>query len=729
LSKDTNNGFKSSSIDIQSNEGDVIGVGIDGNGNIIGKDINIVINQAYDYGINLLSSSYFENYKSTNQDTEDWKNGFSFKLESIKEKKEFRRPILSDIKNQLEKEHRLLIVGESGTSKTTILMEVICDYFDLGYKILYNFGDQEFKNINDLVNFIEDLLKGGNKVLVAIDNVHSERTAPIFYIMDHFSNYRLNDNLLFIITARLPEFDWFTNDRLNKIDEIYRQPIIKFIQQPELQYELGAFTKEDIEEFIKMYETPVVTSLNDTTKYIALKIFDETKGNPILVKFHVLGKGLKEDVRDRYYRYLDNDSSGSSSLANTKTMLVGSLLDIANLPITDQLLENLELIESAYSLENAILYRNTNGIWKTIHPKWDMELLSFLYDQKNKGILFRRKEILKSTLNSLFDLCDERISTAIIQTVYDMVSLNIISIDVVESTTSLPDYLDNKTKSYLYLFTIATTYRLLRIYPKMIFFGQKALLLDPNDTDTLNANALFLSSTMQYDQALEYCNKIITLESTDIGAWTNKGLALYGLKRYDEALECWKKAVEIDDNYVNYWNSLQHRLSNLNDYGKSKLNHLIAIKLIGKSSSYCFLKRYDEALECCDKALRLYPVEDVYYSTTRAWALNGMKRSNEALECSNKAIELESANDLSQSNRAWALNGLKRYDEALECSNKAIELESSNAWAWVNKSWALNGLKRYDEALECSNKAIELDSNNIPPAFMEFSGFLRNNLS
>lgn len=74
----------------------------------------------------------YENYKSTNQNMEDWKNGVSFKLESIKEKKEFRQPVLSGIKNQLEKEHRLLIVGESKTSKTTILMECICEYFDLG---------------------------------------------------------------------------------------------------------------------------------------------------------------------------------------------------------------------------------------------------------------------------------------------------------------------------------------------------------------------------------------------------------------------------------------------------------------------------------------------------------------------------------------------------------------------------------------------------------------------
>ena len=67
--------MEKNSIDIKEVSGDVIGVGIDGSGNIIGKDISVVINQAQDYGLNLLSPDYFKDYKSTEQDLEDWKKG------------------------------------------------------------------------------------------------------------------------------------------------------------------------------------------------------------------------------------------------------------------------------------------------------------------------------------------------------------------------------------------------------------------------------------------------------------------------------------------------------------------------------------------------------------------------------------------------------------------------------------------------------------------------------
>ena len=151
----------SSFIDIQSKkkEGDIIGYGVSGSGNIIGKDINIVINQAQSYGLNLLHPNYFIDHTSSQQDLEDWKNGFSFKLESIKEKKELRRSIVDKLKIKLEKEHRLLIVGESGTSKSTILMEIMSDYFDCGFKVLYNFGETEIKNGPEVVKFIEEIIK------------------------------------------------------------------------------------------------------------------------------------------------------------------------------------------------------------------------------------------------------------------------------------------------------------------------------------------------------------------------------------------------------------------------------------------------------------------------------------------------------------------------------------------------------------------------------------------
>ncbi len=704
------------SSDIQNVNGDIIGMGVSGSGNVIGKDINLVINRAQSFGLNLLPPNYFNEYISSEQDLNDWRNGFSFKLESIMERKELRRKTVDKIKNILEKERKLLITGESGTSKSTILMEIMCEYFSQQYRILYNFGETEIRDSLDLVRFIEDLLKGGNNVLVAIDNVHSERTAAIFHVIDRMSNFDLKKNLCFILTARLPEFDWFVNDRLNAVEEVYRQSIRKFVQYPSHRYELENFTEKEIEEFIEKYTAQETKTPNGLICDLSLKIFNETKGHPIMVKFYVLGKGLDEDVKDRYYRYLFDTSSSSSlqpDLAKIKTVLICSLLDIANLPITDKMLESMGVLKSAFDLEHALLYQSSDGLWKTIHTKWAMALLYFLYSEKNKGILSKRKEYLKNTLNSIFSISDESTSSFIIQTVYDMVPLKVIPIGIIESTTNIPPYLSNKAKSNLYLFAIGTTYRKLQMYPQMMDSFNKSLELEPSDTNVLNANAISFGLVKRYDEALMCCDKAVKINPNDAAAWTTKGLVLNELKRYDEALQCWRKAVDIDDSYVGgIWSKKQHYLPNTKDYDYSTLNRLLALKLISRATSCCFLKKYGEALECSNKAMDLDSGNVLDNMNNKAWALNGLKRYEKALECSNKAMELDPKNMWTCTHKSWALNGLKRYEKALECSNKAMEggTAINDFSTWNNKAVSLNGLKRYEEALECSNKAMELNS-------------------
>ena len=115
-------------------------------------------------------------------------------------------------------------------------------------------------------------------------------------------------------------------------------------------------------------------------------------GHPIMIKFLLLRDGLRTDVERRYNDYLNGDSR------KMQTMLVCSLLDIGSLPITDELLQNMGLLRDAYNLENVTLYQPTTGSWKTIHPRWDIELLSILYNQSDKGQIYDNKQYLKGCI-------------------------------------------------------------------------------------------------------------------------------------------------------------------------------------------------------------------------------------------------------------------------------------------------------------------------------------------
>ena len=58
--------------------------------------------------------------------------------------------------------------------------------------------------------------------------------------------------------------------------------------------------------------------------------------------------------------------------------------------------------------------------------------------------------------------------------------------------------------------------------------------------------------------------------------WFSKGFALYELGRYEEAIECYDKAIELDPDYADAW---KHKGDALYELG-----------------------RYEEAIECYDKA-------------------------------------------------------------------------------------------------------------------------------
>jgi tetratricopeptide (TPR) repeat protein len=476
------------------------------------------------------------------------------------QKKEFRRSaLINDIKSRLKDKRRLLLAGESGTSKSTILMEIMTDYFDEGYEILYNLDGAEIKNGPQVARFIERRLELGDKILVVVDNVHSERTSAIFYAMDEiiFSfRFRSTKNIMFLLAARIPEYDSFVKDRLNQVRE-GKESIRKFSKDPEFRYQptptdLLYFTKDEIKGFIEKYigkeffyqfelsgQARMVTAEDEELiSDLSTTIFEETRGHPIMIKFYLLGGGLTTDVERRYNDYL----SGDSRALRMQIMLVCSLLDIGGLPITDELLQEIKvqdqdirLLREAYNLRNATLFQPTKGSWKTIHPRWDEELLSFLYNESDGGKLLDNKQYLKAALDSIFNIEDDNINAtqegaySVIATIYDIAARHVMPINIIESVISIPPYLTDEKKAELYTYYIAKDYRTLG----------------------------------KYQVAVEKLNEALTFRPNFIPALVNKGNALNNLGKYNEAMECYDKAIKIDPNYADAWYNKGNALGNL----------------------------------------------------------------------------------------------------------------------------------------------------------------------
>ena len=137
------------------------------------EKISLLVDHAHSQGFTLLRPDHFIENRFTDANLEHWKDGFNFNLESIYYRREYRREnVLEEIQRRLDAQNRLILLGQSGTSKSTIMMEIICHYFDKGYKILYKWGKWGTKKSFGDSRICQKYNQRGRKVLIAVDNVH-----------------------------------------------------------------------------------------------------------------------------------------------------------------------------------------------------------------------------------------------------------------------------------------------------------------------------------------------------------------------------------------------------------------------------------------------------------------------------------------------------------------------------------------------------------------------------
>jgi tetratricopeptide (TPR) repeat protein len=541
-----NNQDNKGGTDISHVGGDVIGVGVQGSNNIIAKNIQIgkLIEETRSLGLELLDPLYFEQHKKVGDNVKSWYRGFSLSLESIYYDKEFKRDeILNGIISKLNDQRCLLLLGESGSSKTTLLNEVICHYFNQNYTIFYSYGDKEVSDPEKIRDTVEDTVTKGNKVLISVDNVHDKKTSGIFYVIELLKSFNKSEDVKFILTARLPDYDWFIKYGIDTVpNKSYKDAVKQFADDPTLKYPLKYFTVEEIQKFILKYVIPVPSS--EQQLELAQKIHSSTNGNPILVKFAVLGEGLRKDVEDRIEDYLKKDSNFML------TALVSSILTIGGIKITNELLGAMGIKKYAVRLEHATLYNSGNGVWTTIHSRWDIELLRILFvEQNDEIILDTNKDILRNAVRCMFAIKDENLIVSAIQTLYNTIAINnLIPLDIVDETVraNIPSTLSHETLSTIYGVIMPPAFLMLGKYDVIEVLCEQARLANSADPDICYNLALTLTAIGKYDKAIEWCDRAI-------GFKENYGDVLYmrsclniKLGNIERALEDLQKAIEIN---------------------------------------------------------------------------------------------------------------------------------------------------------------------------------------
>lgn len=159
---------------------------------------------------------------------------------------------------------------------------------------------------------------------------------------------------------------------------------------------------------------------------------------------------------------------------------------------------------------------------------------------------------------------------------------------------SLSTTIDNKTKIDRLLTQGLTLEDFGRIDEGIAYYD-RALVIDPNDTDALYAKGYALDTLGRYDEAIKYYGKILSIDPTDSYALYGIGYALNTLGRYDDAIEYYDKALAIVPNDIDTLYEKGYALDSLGKY-KEAISYYDKVLSIDPTDSHA-LHRKNEILK------------------------------------------------------------------------------------------------------------------------------------
>jgi len=191
--------------------------------------------------------------------------------------------------------------------------------------------------------------------------------------------------------------------------------------------------------------------------------------------------------------------------------------------------------------------------------------------------------------------------------------------------------------------------------------------------------------TGKLDEAIAGYNKAIDLNPRDSDAYLNRGVAYHDKELYDQAIYDYGKVIELKPQD--------------------------AIAYSNRCESYRKKKIYDQAISDCTTAINIKPDYATAFNN-RGAAYDGKRLHDQAVSDYSKAIELDPKYPEPYRNRCSVYIEKKRFKEAITDCTKAVELKPDYRNAYYDRSLAYHDLKEYQKSLSDLNKVIELNPND-----------------
>lgn len=222
----------------------------------------------------------------------------------------------------------------------------------------------------------------------------------------------------------------------------------------------------------------------------------------------------------------------------------------------------------------------------------------------------------------------------------------------------------------------------LKHYEEAIFYFEKSLKYNPNQSEALYYIATSLNYLEELEEALEAIDKAIKIDSNDERFWNEKANILTKLDKFKKAEECYNKAIELNPKNSIFWSN--------------------------KGFLYKENSKYDKALDAYDKAIELNSKE-ITYILGKVQVYLEIEDFDKAKEFLDLAKEIDSENIDYLTEKGFYMLHIGKYKEAIKFWDKCLEKDENLIKILIYKVYAYHNLGDEKSMNECIKKAYEID--------------------
>jgi tetratricopeptide (TPR) repeat protein len=205
-----------------------------------------------------------------------------------------------------------------------------------------------------------------------------------------------------------------------------------------------------------------------------------------------------------------------------------------------------------------------------------------------------------------------------------------------------------------------------------------------------------------------------------IQATVRRAMALHQEGQLDEAERLYKSILAASPDHfeaLHYFGLLEaqrdhHEAADQLMRRSLEINTGVAVAFANHARVLNALKRSEEAIAACDKALSLNR-RLVEAMVSRGIALKDLERYQEALASLDRALIAKPGYAAAQRNRANVLLALGRHADAVRSCDGILKADANDVMALVCRGHALKALHRLAEALASFERSLALSPNDI----------------